>query len=202
MHGNRLQSIWAYLYRCLCLLLCLPLTATAVDLSPSALASQAPNVLSKAQKQTLSSLLVGSWKRVGYLAFDKKKRGYLDVPVPKDPIDATVETWLFREDGSFRHQVDERLWFSGKAEPTAAWGTLTIPTSAKVNAKDVKGYFVIRCSDVTVSTLERRKEEFFLARFTDRGRNLVIYYQGPNLKPRAATFWQGHVFERRPYGER
>lgn len=176
--------------------------------SPELLAKRALSPVGESERVAVEAAVHGSWKRVGYRLFDRKSQVYVDVPVPKDPIDATVETWLFRTHHSFRHQMNERLFFTGKWRIDQRLGPLQLGTGpppapgAKPAPGHFAGYALLHTTEVQTSFVKRRPHDYFVLCFTDGGRRLVVFYVGTELRLSPAPFAQGHVFERRPYGER
>jgi len=105
-----------------------PLLAQSLDPVAAAVTTRQP--LSAEVSADLTERLVGSWKISGYRLWDKTK--YREIAIHKEKIDETLESFLFRPDGTFRHIMSEKLFFTGRyrvveglgsAQPSATAGT-------------------------------------------------------------------------------
>ena len=141
----------------------------------------------------LRTRLVGSWKIAGYRLWNAG--AYMEVPVRKEKIDETRESWMFRENGQFRHQMSAHLWFTGSWEIVdALWrpGVTDEGTS--------RGYVILRTFGVATSMMTTRKEEFFLLTYLDDWKSVCLFYLGKDSTD-LKGLRQGHAFLRAPYGQ-
>jgi len=93
-------------------------------------------------QEALVHKLEGSWKLSGYQLWDSDHSEYMEVARRKDHIDETVETFLFRANGTFRHIMGDNLWFTGKWTVDATLGggdSASAPPHHVVLAVDVSG---------------------------------------------------------------
>lgn len=105
------------------LLMLLATTASAQELVPPAQLKKMPiKELPAADALSLNKRVLGSWKITGYHAWDRKNKEYIEVAKRRDTIGKTVETWMFRRNGTFRHILSKNLWFSGRWEIKQALG--------------------------------------------------------------------------------
>ena len=104
--------------RCLSALLVVGFGVSAMAhplLPPKRLRAAAKIPLPAQIKASLDKTLKqNSWKLTGYHLWDRDEGEYIEVAKRRDHIDETVETWLLRPDGTFRHIMSKDLWFTGK----------------------------------------------------------------------------------------
>jgi len=84
----------------------------AQSLDPDVAKGAARLPLSADMSADLTKRLVGSWKISGYRLWDKTQ--YREIAIHKEKIDETLESFLFRPDGTFRHIMSEKLFFTGR----------------------------------------------------------------------------------------
>lgn len=97
---------------------------------------------------------------------------------------------MFRPDGTFRHQMDETIWFTGQWSVTDKW------------VFEGDSYTILHLKNIqTFLPNQRRKEEFYLCTYIDDGRSLVVFQPTRSLAA-GQGLNQGHVFESKPYGTR
>ena len=82
---------------------------------PGQLRSMQRTQLTHSASKALRNRLIGSWKITGYHAWDKRHNEYIEIAKRRDPMNKTVETWLFRKDEPFGI-MSKNLWFTGKWE--------------------------------------------------------------------------------------
>ena len=83
-------------------------------LPPKTLKTMKRTTLPKSVGRALTKKVLGSWKITGYHAWDKRHNEYIEIAKRRDRMNKTVETWLFRKNGTFRHIMSKNLWFTGK----------------------------------------------------------------------------------------
>ncbi|MEE2779815.1 MAG: vWA domain-containing protein [Myxococcota bacterium] len=76
--------------------------------------------LSKGEQKALKKKLEGSWRRVGYHAWDGEE--YMEIPSGRDGVNETVETWMLRPNGRFKHVMGDNLWFTGRWNVEESFG--------------------------------------------------------------------------------
>lgn len=120
----------------------IPHVALAQDLlPPSELKALPKTKLGQGTAGKLRKKLQGSWKITGYHVWDTKAGEYVEVAKRRARQDQTVETWMLRPDGSFRHIMGPDLWFSGRWEVKEGLGAAGLSQSSAhlVLALDISG---------------------------------------------------------------
>ena len=188
---------------CFYLCLCVAMPAVAHPLLPptklrSAQKIPLPFAL---QKQLNDRLRQSSWKLTGYHLWDREVGEYLEVAKRRDHIDETVETWMLRSDGTFRHIMSKDLWFTGRWRVIEG---LSVGPKGGVIAAPEHPYFVLETMNVRGSIPSlRRKRDWFVGTWLDGRRGLVLYYVGQNWKRQHKnSLTQAHRFEAVRYGDR
>ena len=81
------------------------------------------------QVEAALAKLQGSWKRVGYHAWDGEE--YLEIPSGRDGVNETVETWMLRPNGRFKHVMGDNLWFTGRWNVEESFGLPTATSTRR-----------------------------------------------------------------------
>jgi len=187
-------------------LCCLSLSSLPVAahplLPPQRLRAATKIPLPAALKKRLNQFLKKtSWKLTGYHLWDQEAGEYLEVAKRRDHIDETVETWMLRPDGTFRHIMSKDLWFTGKWEIVEG---ISVGPKGGVVAAPEHPYFVLHTTRVrgSIPTL-KRKHDWFVGTWLDGRRGLILYYVGQRWeRSHRNSLKQAHRFEAVRYGER